>query len=65
MEFEGTVVETLPNANFKVKLQNELIILAHISGKMRMNYIKIVPGDKVLVDVSVYDPTKGRITRRL
>ena len=65
MEFEGTVVETLPNANFRVKLQNELIILAHISGKMRMNYIKIVPGDRVLVDVSVYDPTKGRITRRL
>lgn len=65
MEFEGTVVETLPNANFRVKLQNELVILAHISGKMRMNYIKIVPGDRVLVDVSVYDPTKGRITRRL
>lgn len=65
MEFEGTVVETLPNANFKVKLQNDLIILAHISGKMRMNYIKIVPGDRVLIDVSVYDPTKGRITRRL
>ena len=65
MEFEGTVVENLPNANFRVKLQNELIILAHISGKMRMNYIKIVPGDRVLVDVSVYDPTKGRITRRL
>ena len=65
MEFEGTVVENLPNACFRVKLQNELIILAHISGKMRMNYIKIVPGDRVLVDVSVYDPTKGRITRRL
>ncbi|MBQ9976104.1 MAG: translation initiation factor IF-1 [Clostridia bacterium] len=65
MEFEGTVVETLPNANFRVKLQNELVILAHISGKMRMNYIKIVPGDRVLVDVSIYDPTKGRITRRL
>ncbi len=65
MEFEGTVVETLPNANFKVKLQNDLIILAHISGKMRMNYIKIVPGDRVLIDVSIYDPTKGRITRRL
>ena len=65
MEFEGTVVETLPNANFRVKLQNELVILAHISGKMRMNYIKIVPGDKVLVDVSIYDPTQGRITRRL
>ena len=65
MEFEGTVVETLPNACFKVKLVNDLIILSHISGKMRMNYIKIVPGDRVLVDVSVYDPTKGRITRRL
>ena len=65
MEFEGTVVETLPNANFRVKLQNELVILAHISGKMRMNYIKIVPGDRVLVDISVYDTTKGRITRRL
>lgn len=65
MEFEGAVVETLPNAYFRVKLANDLIILAHISGKMRMNYIKIVPGDRVLVDVSVYDPTKGRITRRL
>jgi len=65
MEFEGLVVETLPNACFKVKLQNELVILAHISGKMRMNYIKIVPGDRVLVDISVYDTTKGRITRRL
>ncbi|MBR6633233.1 MAG: translation initiation factor IF-1 [Clostridia bacterium] len=65
MEFEGLVVETLPNACFKVKLQNDLVILAHISGKMRMNYIKIVPGDRVLVDISVYDTTKGRITRRL
>ncbi len=65
MEFEGLVVETLPNACFKVKLQNELVILAHISGKMRMKYIKIVPGDRVLVDISVYDTTKGRITRRL
>ena len=65
MEFEGLVVETLPNACFKVELQNDLVILAHISGKMRMNYIKIVPGDRVLVDVSIYDPTKGRITRRL
>ena len=65
MEFEGLVVETLPNACFRVKLQNDLIILAHISGKMRMNYIKIVPGDRVLVDISVYDTTKGRITRRL
>ena len=65
MEFEGTVVETLPSANFKVKLPNDMIILAHVSGKMRMNYIKIIPGDRVLVEVSVYDPTKGRITRRL
>ena len=65
MEFEGLVVETLPNACFRVKLQNDLVILAHISGKMRMNYIKIVPGDRVLVDISVYDTTKGRITRRL
>ncbi len=65
MEFEGLVVETLPNACFKVKLQNDIVILAHISGKMRMNYIKIVPGDRVLVDISVYDTTKGRITRRL
>jgi len=65
MEFEGLVVETLPNACFRVKLQNDLVILAHISGKMRMNYIKIVPGDRVLVDISVYATTKGRITRRL
>ncbi len=65
MEFEGSVVETLPSANFKVKLPNDMIILAHVSGKMRMNYIKIIPGDRVLVEVSVYDPTKGRITRRL
>ncbi|MEA4831708.1 MAG: translation initiation factor IF-1 [Oscillospiraceae bacterium] len=65
MEFEGVVTETLPNATFRVKLPNGMIIIAHISGKMRMNYIKIVPGDKVLLDVSVYDPTKGRITRRL
>ena len=65
MEFEGLVVETLPNACFRVKLKNDLVILAHISGKMRMNYIKIVPGDRVLVDISVYDTTKGRITRRL
>ena len=65
MEFEGLVVETLPNACFRVKLQNDLVILAHISGKMRMNYIKIVPGDRVLVDISVYDTTKVRITRRL
>ena len=64
IEFEGTVVETLPNANFKVKLSNDVVITAHISGKLRMNYIKILPGDKVKVDVSIYDLTKGRITWR-
>lgn len=64
IEFEGTVVEALPNATFKVKLSNEMIVTAHISGKLRLNYIKILPGDKVTVEVSIYDPTKGRITWR-
>ena len=64
IEFEGTVVEALPNANFKVKLSNDVVITAHISGKLRMKYIKILPGDKVKVDVSIYDLTKGRITWR-
>ncbi len=64
IEFEGTVVEALPNAMFKVKLPNDMIVTAHISGKLRMNYIKILPGDKVTVEVSIYDPTKGRITWR-
>ena len=58
IEFEGTVVEALPNATFKVKLSNDVIITAHISGKLRMNYIKILPGDKVKVDVSIR-PYKG------
>jgi len=61
---EGTVSESLPNAMFKVKLENGHIILAHISGKMRMNFIKILPGDKVTVEISVYDLSKGRITYR-
>lgn len=61
---EGVVVDSLPNAMFKVKLENGHIILAHISGRMRMNFIKILPGDKVTVDISVYDLTKGRITYR-
>ena len=65
MEFEGVVLENLPNATFKVKLPNDMVILALISGKMRLHYIKIIPGDKVLLEVSVYDPTKGRIIRRL
>ena len=64
IEFEGVVVEALPNATFKVKLPNEMIVTACISGKLRMNYIKILPGDKVTVEVSIYDPTKGRITGR-
>ena len=64
MEFEGTVVETLPNATFKVQLPNGHIVTAHISGKLRMNYIRILPGDTVTVEVSAYDLTKGRITWR-
>ncbi len=64
IEFEGVVLEALPNATFKVKLSNDHVITAHISGKLRMNFIKILPGDKVKVDVSVYDLGKGRITWR-
>ena len=64
IEVEGTVVETLPNTNFKVKLENGHEILAHISGKLRMNYIKILPGDKVKVELSPYDLNRGRITWR-
>ena len=65
IEFEGVVVEALPNAVFKVKLPNGHIVTAHISGKLRMNYIRILPGDKVTVEVSVYDLDKGRITWRV
>ena len=64
IEVEGTVVEALPNTNFKVELENGHRILAHISGKLRMNYIKILPGDKVKVELSPYDLTRGRITWR-
>ena len=64
IEVEGTVVEALPNTNFKVELSNGHQILAHISGKLRMNYIKILPGDKVKVELSPYDLTRGRITWR-
>ena len=64
IEFEGVVVEALPNAPFRVQLPNGHIVAAHISGKLRMNYIRIRPGDKVTVEVSVYDLTKGRITWR-
>ena len=64
IEVEGVVVDTLPNTNFKVELENGHQILAHISGKLRMNYIKILPGDKVRVELSPYDLTRGRITWR-
>lgn len=64
IEVEGIVTEALPNTNFKVELENGHQILAHISGKLRMNYIKILPGDKVKVELSPYDLTKGRITWR-
>ncbi|ERJ83070.1 translation initiation factor IF-1 [Peptostreptococcaceae bacterium oral taxon 113 str. W5053] len=64
IEVEGIVVDTLPNTIFKVKLENDHEIIAHISGKLRMNYIRILPGDKVVVELSPYDLTKGRITWR-
>ncbi len=64
IEVEGIVKESLPNAMFKVELQNKHTILAHLSGKLRVNYIRIVPGDKVTVEMSPYDLTKGRITWR-
>ena len=64
LELEGTVVETLPNAMFKVELENGHQVLAHISGKLRMNFIKILPGDKVTLEMSPYDLTKGRIIWR-
>ena len=61
---DGIVKETLPNASFRVQLENGHIVLAHISGKMRMNFIKILPGDKVTIELSSYDLTKGRIIYR-
>lgn len=64
IEIEGTVVEALPNAMFQVELQNGHKILAHISGKLRMNFIRILPGDKVTVEMSPYDLSRGRITWR-
>ena len=64
IEVEGTVVEALPNAMFKVELENGHKVLAHISGKLRMNFIRILPGDKVTVELSPYDLTRGRITWR-
>ncbi|MCD6453113.1 MAG: translation initiation factor IF-1 [Dehalococcoidales bacterium] len=65
IEVEGVVVEPLPNAMFRVKLPNGHLVLAHISGKIRMHYIRILPGDKVLIELSPYDLTRGRITYRL
>jgi translation initiation factor IF-1 len=65
IEVEGTVIEPLPNAMFRVKLDNGHIVLAHISGKMRKYFIKILPGDKVTVELSPYDLTRGRITYRV
>jgi len=65
IEMEGTVTESLPNAMFRVDLDNGFNVLAHISGKIRRNYIKILPGDRVKVELTPYDLTKGRITYRL
>jgi len=65
IQVEGTVVEPLPNASFRVELENGHRVLAHISGKMRMNFIKILPGDKVTVELSPYDLDRGRIVYRL
>jgi len=64
IEVEGTVLEPLPNAMFRVELKNGHVILAHVSGKIRMNYIRILPGDKVTVELSPYDLTRGRIKYR-
>ena len=64
LEMEGTILEALPNAMFRVKLENEIEMLAHISGRIRKNFIRILPGDKVKVELSPYDLTRGRITYR-
>ncbi len=64
IEVEGKVIEKLPNAMFKVELENQHVVLAHISGKLRMNFIRILPGDKVTIELSPYDLTKGRIVWR-
>lgn len=64
IKVDGTVLETLPNATFQVKLEQGHVVLAHISGRMRMNYIKILPGDKVTIELSPYDLSRGRIVFR-
>jgi translation initiation factor IF-1 len=65
VQVEGTVAEALPNAMFRVELQNKHLVLAHVSGKMRMHFIRILPGDKVMVELSPYDLTRGRIIYRV
>jgi translation initiation factor IF-1 len=65
IRFEGEVIESLPSTTFKVRLDNGHEVLAHISGKMRVHYIRLLPGDRVIVDMSPYDLTKGRIVQRL
>ncbi len=65
VQVEGSVVESLPNAMFRVELQNQHMVLAHVSGKMRMNFIRILPGDKVMLELSPYDLTRGRIIYRV
>ena len=65
IQFQGDVLEALPNALFNVQLETGEIVLAHLSGRMRINYIKVIPGDKVIVELSPYDLTKGRIIKRL
>ncbi len=64
IQMQGEIVETLPNATFRVKLENGHVVLGHISGKMRMHYIRILPGDRVVVELSPYDLNRGRITYR-
>ncbi|PIQ86889.1 MAG: translation initiation factor IF-1 [Candidatus Omnitrophica bacterium CG11_big_fil_rev_8_21_14_0_20_43_6] len=65
IETEGKIIEALPNAMFKVELENGHVVLAHVSGKMRMNFIRIIPGDKVKLELSPYDLSRGRITFRV
>lgn len=65
IETEGKIIETLPNAMFRVELENGHVVLAHVSGKMRMNFIRILPGDKVKLELSPYDLSRGRITFRI
>ncbi|MDO8529642.1 MAG: translation initiation factor IF-1 [bacterium] len=65
LKMDGVIIESLPNTTFKVKLENEHEVLAHISGRMRVNYIRLLPGDRVTMEMSPYDLTKGRIVKRI